>query len=90
MNIYLFLFFLQECITFQHQLNIIQNVINRLDVANQSQLPIDQKNVEQKLPTLKSVSTDKLRVLSECLVEVLLHFIIEYGVKVYIFNFANI
>lgn len=73
----------EECITFQHQLNVIQNVIQRLDAAN--------INVDRSLgggdkshlagTTLATISSDKLRVLSECLVEILLHFIIEYGVK---------
>lgn len=65
----------EECITFQHQLNIIRNVIQRLEST--SDLPKLEKTV-----TLSTICLDKLRVLSECFVEVLLHFIIEYGAKV--------
>lgn len=75
----------EECITFQHQLNVIQNVIQRLDAAN---ICIDRplggaaKDKSHLAgTTLATISSDKLRVLSECLIEVLLHFIIEYGVK---------
>lgn len=75
----------EECITFQHQLNIIQNVIVRLEAAQGATLPANKQPPAAKLPTMQSVSSDKLRVLSECLVEVLLHFIIEFGNKVNIF-----
>lgn len=71
----------EECITFQHQLNVIQNVIQRLEAAN---ISIDRQLSDRSRSagsTLVNISSDKLRVLSECLVEVLLHFIIEYGVK---------
>lgn len=75
----------EECITFQHQLNIIQNVIVRLEAAQCATLPAHKQPPAPKLPTMQSVSSDKLRVLSECLVEVLLHFIIEFGNKVNVF-----
>lgn len=66
----------EECIAFQNQLNIVKNVIKRLETA----LVGDQQ--PQVLDTsLKALCTDKLRVLSECLVESLLHFIITYGSK---------
>ena len=76
----------EECITFQHQLNIIQTVIRRLEGAGKLEMPLptpgSAQYVKHVVPTLSSVSSDKLRVLSECLIEVLLHFIIEYGIKV--------
>jgi baculoviral IAP repeat-containing protein 6 len=65
----------EECIAFQNQLNIVKNVIKRLESVSAP---------EQQLPPeipLKSLCTDKLRVLSECLIESLLHFIINYGVQ---------
>lgn len=63
-----------ECIAFQNQLNIVKNVIKRLENALSGDQP-------QPVPdnSLKVLCTDKLRVLSECLVESLLHFIITYG-----------
>lgn len=66
----------EECIAFQNQLNIVKNVIKRLESAATE----DQKPTQVEVP-LKSICTDKLRVLSECLVESLLHFIITYGVQ---------
>lgn len=68
-----------ECTTFQLQLNIIRNVIGRLE---NSTCPRSGEIVhEPPMTELTSLSLDKLRVLSECLIEVLLHFIIEYGIK---------
>jgi baculoviral IAP repeat-containing protein 6 (apollon) len=64
----------EECIAFQNQLNIVKNVIRRLKVA----LNEDPVKVNQDF-TLQSFCTDKLRVMSECLVELLLHFIAQYG-----------
>lgn len=66
----------EECIAFQNQLNIVKNVIKRLEGA----LPCDQPQPAAE-SSLQILSTDKLRVLSECLVESLLHFIITYGPK---------
>ena len=66
----------EECIAFQNQLNIVKNVIKRLESVlngDQSQQTLDN--------SIKAICTDKLRVLSECLVESLLHFIITYGPK---------
>lgn len=74
------LILLQECIGFQHQLNIIQNVLNRVDPTNNPSSTTTSQN--NKVDNLSSVSSDKLRVLSECLIEMLMHFLIEYGVKV--------
>jgi baculoviral IAP repeat-containing protein 6 len=65
----------EECIQFQNQLNVVKNVIRRLESA------LEDDNTKNKIPenSLKSLCTDKLRVISECLVELLLHFIITYG-----------
>lgn len=65
----------EECIAFQNQLNIVKNVIKRLKHA----LNEDQVVKANQDYSLKSFCTDKLRVLSECLVELLLHFIATYG-----------
>lgn len=64
----------EDCIALQNQLNIVKNVIKRLEnaLAGDQQPPAADNS-------LKSLCTDKLRVLSECLVESLLHFIITYG-----------
>lgn len=65
----------EECIAFQNQLNIVKNVIRRLKNAlNEDQIVKNNQDY-----SLKSFCTDKLRVLSECLVELLLHFIATYG-----------
>lgn len=64
----------EECIAFQNQLNIVRNVIKRLEntlVDEQPPMTLDNG--------LKTLCTDKLRVLSECLTESLLHFITAYG-----------
>lgn len=67
----------EECITFQNQLNVVKNVIKRLERA------IDEdgkkSNEEEEDNSLKTLCTDKLRVISECLVELLLHFVMNYG-----------
>lgn len=70
----------EECITFQLQLNVIRNVIDRLGSAINIPRPIN-KPPPPSPSSLSFVCLDKLRVLSECLIEVLLHFIIEYGLK---------
>lgn len=64
----------EECIAFQNQLNIVKNVIKRLENA----LDVEQMHQNPDC-SLKVLCTDKLRVLSECLIESLLHFIITYG-----------
>ena len=66
----------EECIAFQNQLNVVKNVIKRLQLVSTPEQPIP---IEVKL---SSLSTDKLRVLSENLVETLLHFIVTYGIQV--------
>ncbi|CRK88840.1 CLUMA_CG002660, isoform A [Clunio marinus] len=69
----------EECIAFQNQLNVVKNVIRRLE--NSLNVNGDGSEQQLKATTLKTLSTDKLRVLSECLVESLLHFIITYGAQ---------
>lgn len=60
----------------QHQINVIRNVIYRLESSN------PQNKILSSNQVLKLASRDKLRVLSQNLVEILLHFSIEYGIKV--------
>jgi baculoviral IAP repeat-containing protein 6 (apollon) len=62
-----------ECIMFQNQLNVVKNVIKRLE----NDLGQNQHSASES--SFKFLCTDKLRVLSECLIESLLHFIITYG-----------
>lgn len=84
-----------ECMLFQHQLNIVQNVIRRIRSA-QRQLPAGKPAASAAsaaagppLPTHDEVpdavatalggsSGDKLRVLGECALEVLMHYVTEY------------
>lgn len=70
----------EECITFQHQLNIIRSVINRLEAASVGQTHNVNFNIEPS-GNLSRLSFDKLRVLSENLVEILLHFVMENEVS---------
>lgn len=73
----------EECMAFQHQLNVIRRVIDRIQGPTPSSgLPKPIKPGSD----LSSIYTDKLRVLSECLIETLLHLITTYGVQ----NVANI
>lgn len=65
----------EECMIFQIQLNVVKNVIKRLEIA----LYEDEHAKQSSETSLSLVSTDKLRVLSECLVESLLHFVTTYG-----------
>lgn len=72
-----------ECMLLQYQINVIRNVVLRLDRAispksHRIPKPINPVLIEE---SLRSASRDKLRVLSLSLVEVLLHFSIEYGIK---------
>lgn len=61
----------QECITFQHQLNVVRSVMARLEVAcNPGSNLILDPNYHQYFV---KASTDKLRVLGEGLLDVLLH-----------------
>ncbi len=66
----------EECIQFQNQLNVVKNVIRRLESALDDGKSKQNQSNENSLSTL---FTDKLRVISECLVELLLHFFINYG-----------
>ncbi|XP_055696918.1 baculoviral IAP repeat-containing protein 6 isoform X3 [Phlebotomus papatasi] len=65
-----------DCISFQHQLNVIKNVIARLEGALEEN-PVNPKDAPRL--TMSEICTDKLRVLSECLIEALLHFVVEFG-----------
>lgn len=63
----------EECIYFQYQLNLIKRVIDRIQsISNTIPTKIDTLNVT-------ALCTDKLRVLSESLIEILLHCIISNG-----------
>lgn len=63
----------EECMMFQNQLNFVKNVIKRIEgTLNEDQ----QKSLEDT--SLSHLSTDKLRVLSDCLIELLLHFVSTY------------
>ncbi|XP_068153762.1 baculoviral IAP repeat-containing protein 6 isoform X3 [Drosophila tropicalis] len=74
----------EECMLLQYQINVVRNVVTRLERA------LSPKYISTVPPpnsgpflaeTLRAASRDKLRVLSLSLVEVLLHFSIEYGIK---------
>nr|XP_014092668.2 baculoviral IAP repeat-containing protein 6 isoform X3 [Bactrocera oleae] len=79
----------EECILLQHQINIIRNVIGRLEnslhpvpfgavTAQVAAGSLENTNLRN---VLQLASRDKLRVLGQSLVEILLHFSIEYGIK---------
>lgn len=68
---------LQDCITSQHQMNLVRNVMNRIS------------NMQTEVPTitdlnvlLASACTDKLRHLTEALLDLLLYIINEQGSQV--------
>ncbi|KAL5282756.1 BIRC6 family protein [Megaselia abdita] len=65
----------EECILLQHQLNVIRNVISRLEryLSIEPHLEINSD--------IKNLPRDKLHVFSQSLVEILLHFSIEFGLK---------
>ncbi|KAG5670331.1 hypothetical protein PVAND_000606 [Polypedilum vanderplanki] len=63
----------EECMTFQNQLNVVKNVIKRLEKA------LNENPQQASETSLQQLPSDKLRVISECLVESLLHFITTYG-----------
>ncbi|XP_070137301.1 dual E2 ubiquitin-conjugating enzyme/E3 ubiquitin-protein ligase BIRC6 isoform X1 [Drosophila bipectinata] len=72
-----------ECMLLQYQINVIRNVVFRLERALSPNgtlraPPTPGDSVEE---ILRAASRDKLRVLSLSLVEVLLHFSIEWGIK---------
>lgn len=94
----------EECMMYQHQLNIVQNVIRRIQAAqatassstttvtekssrdaastaapaSTSQQPAASSATAAEVNHLRAASSDKLRVLSECLLDVLLHYVTEY------------
>ncbi|XP_043273976.1 baculoviral IAP repeat-containing protein 6 isoform X1 [Venturia canescens] len=61
----------QECILFQHQLNIVRGVWRRLESWRGSQMAPS--------VSLTSASSDKLRVLGETLLDILLYTVYEIG-----------
>uniref|UniRef100_A0A1Q3FEM5 Dual E2 ubiquitin-conjugating enzyme/E3 ubiquitin-protein ligase BIRC6 n=1 Tax=Culex tarsalis TaxID=7177 RepID=A0A1Q3FEM5_CULTA len=71
----------EECMAFQHQLNVIRRVIDRIKGPSPELPPLLKPGAD-----LAPIYTDKLRVLSECLIETLLHLITTYGVH----NVTNI
>ncbi|XP_054725362.1 baculoviral IAP repeat-containing protein 6 isoform X3 [Anastrepha obliqua] len=73
----------EECILLQHQINIIRNVIGRLENSLQPvhHTPASSLANASLKNVLQLASRDKLRVLGQSLVEILLHFSIEYGIK---------
>lgn len=66
----------EECIMFQNQLNIVKNVIKRIE----NTLNEDKKKTLDVI-SLSQLSTDKLHVLSECLIELLLHFVSTFNTQ---------
>ncbi|KAM7359256.1 BIR repeat containing ubiquitin-conjugating enzyme isoform 2-T2 [Cochliomyia hominivorax] len=70
----------EECIVLQHEINVIKNVIMRLessikDCSNSSNITMDPSQA------LRMSSRDKLRVLGQSLIEILLNFSIEFCYK---------
>ncbi|XP_066597963.1 baculoviral IAP repeat-containing protein 6 isoform X2 [Prorops nasuta] len=61
----------QECIMLQHQLNVVRGVWRRLEIWRGSQNAL--------ASTLTSASSDKLRVLGETLLDILLYTVYEIG-----------
>ncbi|XP_015009950.2 baculoviral IAP repeat-containing protein 6 isoform X4 [Drosophila erecta] len=74
-----------ECMLLQYQINVIRNVVLRLERAlspnSLTTTLLPGHSIPLPEDTLRAASRDKLRVLSLSLVEVLLHFSIEYGIK---------
>jgi len=74
-----------ECMLLQYQINVIRNVVLRLERAISPNALGNTPPPGEPIPIteeiLRAASRDKLRVLSLSLVEVLLHFSIEYGIK---------
>ncbi|XP_070142867.1 dual E2 ubiquitin-conjugating enzyme/E3 ubiquitin-protein ligase BIRC6 isoform X3 [Drosophila kikkawai] len=71
-----------ECMLLQYQINVIRNVVMRLERAlSPNALSTPSPEAPPAEEVLRAASRDKLRVLSLSLVEVLLHFSIEYGIK---------
>lgn len=61
----------QECITYQNQLNSIRSVMRRLRAY---------KDTSEPQNSLSSACTDKLRVLGENLLDLLLHLAYNVGI----------
>lgn len=76
----------QDCITYQHQMNLIRNVMNRLCTPSAKIELISDMN-----SLLASACTDKLRNLTEALLDLLLYFVYELGSQVRVlFTFIKI
>ncbi|XP_073817547.1 BIR repeat containing ubiquitin-conjugating enzyme isoform X2 [Musca autumnalis] len=73
----------EECIVLQHEINVIRNVINRLESSLQQQTAAGDNNesIMDNSNALRTASRDKLRVLGQALIEILLNFSIEYSLK---------
>ena len=76
----------EECIGFQHQLNVIRRVIDRIRPSVDLKHPTLAQLMLPTQPTplkpgddLSSIYTDKLRIMSECLIEVVLQLVTTYG-----------
>lgn len=63
--------------TFQHQLNLVRNVIRRLESAQGKVHSLPDVKDTQKM--LSEACTDKLRVLGEGLLDLLLYLVYEIG-----------
>ena len=61
----------QECIMYQHQLNTIRSVWQRLECWKSSE--------SAPVTTLATASSDKLRILAETLMDILLYTVYEIG-----------
>uniref|UniRef100_A0A8D8V1I0 Dual E2 ubiquitin-conjugating enzyme/E3 ubiquitin-protein ligase BIRC6 n=1 Tax=Cacopsylla melanoneura TaxID=428564 RepID=A0A8D8V1I0_9HEMI len=59
----------KECVTYQHQLNVVKSVIRRLSP------PVVTKND----PLVLAGSSDKLRLIGECLLDSVLYYVYEIG-----------
>ncbi|KAJ9600171.1 hypothetical protein L9F63_009505, partial [Diploptera punctata] len=66
-----------ECVTFQHQLNLVRNVMRRLESAQGKIHSLPEIKDSQKM--LSEACTDKLRVLGESLLDLLLFLVYEIG-----------
>lgn len=67
----------QECVTFQHQLNLVRNVMRRLECAQGKVHSLSDLKDTQKM--LSEACTDKLRVLGESLLDLLLYLVYDIG-----------
>ncbi|XP_069689782.1 baculoviral IAP repeat-containing protein 6 isoform X2 [Periplaneta americana] len=67
----------QECVTFQHQLNLVRNVMRRLESAQGKVHSLPDLTDTQRM--LSEACTDKLRVLGEGLLDILLYLVYEIG-----------